>query len=634
MDAAERTLVLERWNATARDYPQRNIAELFETEAQRRPDAVAVVFGAEQVSYAELNRRANRLGRYLQARGVIPDTPIGLYLERSVEMMVALLAILKAGGAYVALDPTYRRERLALMLENADVPLLLTEKRLKDGLPDYKGTLIFLDERAEIERQSDENFASGAGIDHLAYISYTSGSTGVPKGVAIPHRGVVRLVKSGGFAQMGENEVFLQMAPVGFDASTFEIWGALLNGGRLVVMPPGTPSLEELGLALRRNSVTTLWLTAGLFHLMVDERLDDLRGLRQLLAGGDVLSPAHVRRAVGALPDCNIINGYGPTENTTFTCCHTIDRDDLEPGAIPLGRPIGNTTVYILDEAMEPVPVGAAGEMYLGGDGLAREYWRQPDLTGSNFLLNPFSKTPGARLYKSGDVGRWRADGVIEFAGRRDDQIKVSGYRIELGEIETALRQHERVRDAAVAVRERRPGSREFVAYVIAAAALEPSADELREFLRRTLPDAAIPVDYVFVEVFPLTSNGKLDRRALSDVDKPIAPPSAPPQTNLERTISALWREVIGHPDEIGVNENFFDLGGSSLRVIEVHARLERAIDRSFPLTALFQYPTIQTLSAFLDSKGHIGTDFAGINERALRQRVARAQRQELRTRK
>jgi len=635
MDEAERTLMLERWNATARDYPRRNIAELFEAEAQRRPEAVAVVFGAERISYAELNRRANRLAHYLQKRGAVPDTPIGFCLERSVEMIVALLGILKAGGAYVAFDPTYRRERLALMLENADVPLLLTEKRLRDGLPDYKGAFVYLkEERSDIDRQADENFSSGAGIDHLAYISYTSGSTGVPKGVAIPHRGVVRLVKSGGFAQMGEDEIFLQMAPVGFDASTFEIWGALLNGGCLVVMPPKTPSLEELGLALRQNSVTTLWLTAGLFHLMVDERLDDLRGLRQLLAGGDVLSPAHVRRALEALPDCKIINGYGPTENTTFTCCHAIDRADVGHGTVPLGRPIGNTTVYILDETMAPVPVGVAGELHIGGDGLAREYWRQPELTAANFVHNPFSKTPGARLYKSGDLGRWRSGGVVEFVGRTDDQVKVSGYRVELGEIETALRQHEAVRDAAVAVRERRQGRKEFVAYVIPAVNPGPSADELREFLRRTLPNAAVPVDYVLVEVFPLTSNGKVDRRALSNPAKRHAPTAAPPQTNLEHTISAVWREVIGHPDEIGLNENFFDLGGSSLRVIEAHARLERAVHRSFPLTALFQYPTIQTLSAFLDSKGNIGTDFASINERALRQRLARAQRQEMRTRK
>ncbi len=439
--------------------------------------------------------------------------------------------------------------------------------------------MLFLDEeRAEIDRQSDENFGSGAGIDHLAYLSYTSGSTGVPKGVAIPHRGVVRLVKSGGFAEMGEDEVFLQMAPVGFDASTFEIWGALLNGGRLVVMPPGTPSLEELGLALRQNSVTTLWLTAGLFHLMVDERLDDLRGLRQLLAGGDVLSPAHVRRAVEALPDCKIINGYGPTENTTFSCCHTIDLADARAG---------RNTARAADREHHGLHFGRSdGARSSGRDrrDVSRRRWSGAGVlaaTGTDggvvFCLIPSARSAGARLYKSGDLGRWRADGVIEFAGRRDDQVKVSGYRIELGEIETALRQHEKVRDAAVAVRERRPGSREFVAYVIPAARPEPSADELREFLRRTLPDAAIPVDYVFVEVFPLTSNGKVDRRALSGLGKPSARTSAPPQTNLERTISALWREVIGHPDEIGVNENFFDLGGSSLRVIEVHARLERA---------------------------------------------------------
>jgi aryl carrier-like protein len=283
---------------------------------------------------------------------------------------------------------------------------------------------------------------------------------------------------------------------------------------------------------------------------------------------------------------------------------------------------------------MRPVPVGVTGELYIGGDGLARGYWRAPELTAAFFVGNPFSKVPGARLYKSGDLTRWRADGVVEFVGRADDQVKVSGYRIELGEIETALRRHETIRDATVLARERRHGSKEFVAYIIPVATAVPAADELRTFLRRTLPDAAVPVEYVAMTAFPLTSNGKVDRRALSEPEKRPAPIIAPPQTNLEHAISAVWRDVIGHPDEIGVNENFFDLGGNSLRVIEVHARLERAVHRSFPLTALFQYPTIQMLSAFLDSKGNLGTDFAGINERALRQRVARAQRQEVRTRK
>lgn len=636
MDGAEWTPVPESWNVRAREYPARNIAELFAIEAARRPDAVAVVFGAEQVSYEDLNRRANRLARHLRGLGVVSDTPVGLCLERSVEIIVALLGILKAGGAYVALDPAYRPERLALMLENADVPLLLTEQRLRDRLPNYQGTLVCLErDRAQIDLQSEEDFSSGTGLDHLAYISYTSGSTGVPKGVAIPHLGVVRLVKSGGFAEMGEDETFLQMAPVGFDASTFEIWGALLNGGRLVVMPPQTPSLEELGEALRRNSVTTLWLTAGLFHLMVDERLEDLRGLRQLLAGGDVLSPSHVQRAVEALPNCKIINGYGPTENTTFTCCHTIDREYTGESPVPLGRPIGNTTVYVLDEAMAPVPIGITGELFIGGDGLARGYWRQPELTAAKFVADPFTKRSGARLYKSGDLARWRADGVVEFIGRADDQVKVSGYRIELGEIETALRRHESVRDAAVITRERPNGSKEFAAYVIPAKKnADLPADELRAFLRRTLPDAAIPVEYISRAAFPLTGNGKVDRRALSEVSQPHALPSVPPETDLECTISGVWREAIGHTAEMDVNENFFDLGGNSLRAIEAHARLERAIHRSFPLTALFQYPTIKSLSAFLDSKGTIGTDFAGINERALRQRVARAQRQDVRIRK
>lgn len=604
MTTAEPTPDMEDWNATARPYPRQNIAELFEEEARRRPDAVALEFGAEQLSYDALNRRANRLAHYLQRHGVAPDTPVGLCMERSVELIVTLLGILKAGGAYVALDPSYPKERLAMMLANANVALLLRDEEMR--------------ECAEIERQPDENPKSGAGLDHLAYISYTSGSTGVPKGVAIPHRGVVRLVKGGGFARMDETETFLQMAPVGFDASTFEIWGALLNGGRLVIMPPETPSLEALGAVLRTKGVTTLWLTAGLFHLMVDERIEDLRGVRQLLAGGDVLSPAHVRKAFETLPDCQLINGYGPTENTTFTCCHSITRADLDGSAVPLGKPIANTTVHILDETMAPVPIGATGELYIGGDGLARGYWREPELTATKFVAT----NAGARLYKSGDLARWRADGSVEFIGRADHQVKISGYRIELGEIETALRRHEHVRDAVVLARESGDGRKDLVAYTIPSLPLP-----LRAFLRQTLPEYLIPVDFIAMEAFPLTANGKIDRRALAACGQPHTSSSAPARTDLERVISRIWREVIGRPEEIGVEDNFFDLGGNSLRVVEAHARLTRTLQRPLPLTALFQYPTIRALSGFLGARGANGTDFAGISERALRQRAARAQR-------
>lgn len=633
MSTTEQTPVPAEWNATARPYPQQNIAELFEAETKRRPEAVALEFGSEKVSYEDLNRRANQLAHHLRAQGVGPDTPIGLCLERSAELIVALLGILKAGGAYVALDPSYPIERLALMLANAQVPLLLSDERLRERLPDYKSAfLLFEKERETIERRPTENLSSGAGLDHLAYISYTSGSTGVPKGVAIPHRGVVRLVKSSDFARMDETETFLQMAPVGFDASTFEIWGALLNGGRLVVMPPETPSLDDLGSTLRTKGVTTLWLTAGLFHLMVDERINDLCGLHQLLAGGDVLSPTHVRKAVEALPDCQLINGYGPTENTTFTCCHSIGAADLGGGALPLGRPIGNTTVHVLDEAMAPVLVGAIGELYIGGDGLARGYWRQPELTAAKFVADRFSPDPGAKLYRSGDLARWRADGVVEFIGRVDDQVKVSGYRIELGEIETALRRQEGVRDAAVLAVERGPDRKDLVAYFIATAGPRPSPSDLRAFLRQTLPDYMIPVDFIAVEAFPLTGNGKVDRRALANRGQHHASSSAPPRTDLERTISTIWSEVIGRADEIGVDDNFFDLGGNSLRVVEAHARLSRTLQRPLPLTALFQFPTIRALSGFLDAKGDHGTDFAGISDRALRQRAARAQRRDART--
>lgn len=618
----------------ARDYGPLNIAQLFEAEAARRREAVALVFQEERVSYGDLNRRANRFAHYLRESGVRRETPVALCLERSVELIVALLGILKAGGAYVALDPTYPKERLALMLANADVPLLITAERLRDRLPDFGGRFIlFQQESATFERQPEENLASSAGLDDLAYISYTSGSTGAPKGVAIPHRGVVRLVKAGGFARMDETETFLQMAPVGFDASTFEIWGALLNGGRLVIMPPQTPSLEELSSALRRHGVTTMWLTAGLFHLMVDERLEDLRGLRQLLAGGDVLSPAHVRKAFEALPDCQLINGYGPTENTTFTCCHRVTRGDLDGRPIPLGRTIGHTSVHILSERMEAVQVGEIGQLYIGGDGLARGYWREPELTAARFVQDPFSYSPAARLYKSGDLARWRDDGVVEFIGRADDQVKISGYRIELREIEAALRRHEGVRDAAVLATERGHAGKQIVTYFIPVGSPVPGACELRAFLRHTLPDYMLPVEFVAMESLPLTENGKVDRRALTKHSHTQPSPSAPPQSEMERSISAIWRDVIGHPHEIGVDDNFFDLGGNSLRIVEVHARLERTLQASLPLTALFQYPTVRSLAGFLAIKGASGTDIAAVTERALRQRAARAQRREARAR-
>ncbi len=350
-----------------------------------------------------------------------------------------------------------------------------------------------------------------------------------------------------------------------------------------------------------------------------------------MLAGGDVLSPAHVGKALAALPGCQLINGYGPTENTTFSCCHTIQPADLDRGAIPLGSPIGHTSVHILDEAMQHCPIGATGEIYLGGDGLALGYWRQPELTEAKFIADPFSSQPGARLYRSGDLGRWRDDGVVEFLGRADEQVKVSGYRIELGEIETALRRHSTVSDAAVIAPVRAAGHKEIVACVIPAVSAEVKPEELRAFLRQTLPDYMIPADFVVLSAFPLTGNGKVDRRALAQHAEPRAPATNPPRTEMERRVAAVWSEVIGRTGEINIDANFFDVGGNSLRAVEVHARLSREITRDFPLTALFQFPSIRNLAVFLDSEPTDGTDFADISDRALRQRAARARRRNAR---
>jgi len=462
----ERKTVVTEWSGTRTSYPRdASIPEIFEEQARLTPSAVAVVFGNAQVSYDELNRRSNRLARRLQKLGVGRDVPVGVCLERSVEMVTALLGILKAGGAYVPVDPAYPAERLSFLIDDAGAPVILTQTRLKNCRFDPAEVLCL--DAEEFANEEDTDLACPVRADDLAYLTYTSGSTGTPKGVAVPHRAVVRLVKGTAYASLSTSEIFLQLAPLSFDASTFEIWGPLLNGGKLVVMPPAQPSLEDIGRAIRQHGVTTLWLTSGLFNAMVDERLPDLRSLRQLLAGGDVLSVPHVRKALRALTTTRLINGYGPTESTTFACCHTIAPGTASDRPIPIGKPIANTTAYILDAKLQPVPIGVAGELFIGGDGLARGYWRRPELTAEKFISDPFNTEPDARLYQTGDLARWHDDGTIEFLGRADSQVKVRGFRIELGEIENALKQQTDVLDAAVISREDAPGDKRLVAYVV-----------------------------------------------------------------------------------------------------------------------------------------------------------------------
>lgn len=613
--AEERQQLLQEWNCTRTAYPrERCIHELFEEQAACNADAVAVELEQTRLTYGQLNGRANRLAHQLRAAGVGPDTLVTLCTERSLEMIIALLAILKAGGAYVPLAPEYPAERLAFMLADTQSPVLLTQRHLVARLPAHRARVILLDapEIAPADSRPTTNPVGNVRAENLAYVMYTSGSTGRPKGTTIPHRGVVRLVKNTDFADLSAGEVFLQFAPISFDASTLEIWAPLLNGGRLVLMPPGANSLEELGRVIQQHCVTTLWLTAGLFNVMVDERLEDLKSLRQLLAGGDVLSVPHVRKALAGLPGCRLINGYGPTESTTFTCCHTITPADLRAAAIPIGRPIANTQVYLLDGQRQPVPVGVPGELYIGGDGLARDYLNQPELTREKFVPHPFSDQAGAVLYRTGDLCKYRADGIIEFLGRMDQQVKIRGFRIELEEIETVIKQDSRVREAVVVAREFAPGDKRLVAYYVRAGTDLLTGEQLREYLRPRLPDYMLPAAYVPLDSLPLNPNGKVDRVQLP---APVLATSelgalrVRPRTPIEEIIATTWAEVLG-VEQVGVQDNFFVLGGHSLQTIQIIDRLSRA-GLGLTLEQILQHQTVAALAAVVDTKRALesGTD-------------------------
>jgi aspartate racemase len=517
-------------------------------------------------------------------------------MERSLDMVVGLLGILKAGGAYVPLDPSYPKERLAFMLEDTQAPVLLTQQHLIESLPEQGARVVCLDRDWKIiSREKEDNPVSTTSANNLAYVMYTSGSTGRPKGVSVIHRGVVRLVKGTNYAELTEKEVFLQFAPLSFDASTFEIWAPLLNGAKLVVFPPHTPSLKELGQVIRQSHVTTLWLTSALFQLMVQDHIESLSGVKQLLAGGDVLSLPHVKRVLKKLPGCRLINAYGPTENTTFTCCYSMTFPEQVGDSVSIGTPIANTQVYILDSHLNPVPIGVSGELCIGGDGLARGYFNHPELAAEKFIPHPFSNEPGARLYKTGDLARYFPDGTIEFLGRMDHQVKIRGYRIELGEIETILEEHSRIGQAVVVGREETRGDKRLVGYVVPNGAPAPDTSELRSFVQRKLPDYMVPSAFVFLDALPLTPSGKVDRRALPALDQSrpeLEIPFVAPRTPLEESMAKIWAELL-KVEKVGVHDNFFALGGHSLLATQVISRVRDAFHAEVFLPSLFEKPTL-----------------------------------------
>ncbi|RKG76773.1 amino acid adenylation domain-containing protein, partial [Corallococcus exercitus] len=592
LTGVERQRILVEWNNTAVASPTDVPVHVhFAQQAQRTPHAVALVLGDDSLTYAQLDARANQLAHHLRALGIVPGARVGLAVERSFEMVTALLAILKVGAAFVPVDRNAPMERIASLLEDADVHVIVTHQPLASLLP-ASGTRVWLDAQRDVIAAMPTH-APDVCVDGeaLAYVMFTSGSTGRPKGVCVPHRGITRLVLGNSFMRFGPDEVWLQAAPVAFDASTLEIWGALLHGAKLVLAPPHSLSLEELATQLRHHRVTSLWLTAALFEQMALHQGEALAGVRQVLAGGDVLPAARVREHLARISEgTTLLNGYGPTENTTFSATFTLRRDTVVNGAVPIGRPLSNSTAYVLDAHLRPVPVGVAGEVYVGGQGLAWGYLNRPDLSAERFVPHPFASTPGERLYRTGDKARWREDGTLDFLGRVDFQVKVRGFRIELGEVEAALRSVTGVNEAVVVARGTDSDKR-LVGYVTAREGQVLDSEALKASLKQRLPEYMVPSALLVLEALPLNANGKVDRKVLPEpVDMPRA--FVAPRTPTEEQLAALFAEVL-RVERIGLQDDFFALGGHSLLATQLVSRVRATFAVELPLRALFESPTV-----------------------------------------
>ena len=596
----ERHRVLVEWNATRVDFPrEKTVAQLFEEQAARRLSAIAVECGEARLTYLELDQRSNQLAHYLQKLGVGPDVLVAVALDRSIEMIVAWVGILKAGGAYVPLDPAHPKARLASLLEDCGARVLLTRDELWRKLELIEPglhTLCLDRDWAEVARVENTAVPGTASAEHLAYVSFTSGSTGVPKGVCIPHRAVVRLVVNTNYVQLGAADVVAQISNCAFDASTFEVWGALLNGARLQIFPPQLVlASKEFRRELQRTGITAMFVTSALFNQLTQEEPGIFSSVRNLLVGGDAVNPRRVADVLRNAPPGRLLNGYGPTECTTFAVCHDLRDVHENDRTVPIGRPIANTEAFVLDGNGQPMPIGVLGELYLGGDGLARGYLNRPELTAEKFVPHPFSSEPGARLYRTGDIVRYRPDGVLDFIGRNDHQVKVRGFRVEPGEIEVVLAGHPNVRECVVSVAAEPNGDKRLIAHIAPKASPEPAVEELRDYLRTRLPEYMIPSAFLFVRDIPLNANGKLDRAALPAPDLARSRSDArfaAPREATEVQLAEIWEELLS-TRPIGLADNFFELGGHSLLALRLLARVEKRMGKALPIAALFQSPTL-----------------------------------------
>ncbi|MBB4962604.1 non-ribosomal peptide synthetase [Micromonospora polyrhachis] len=631
LGAATEATLRNTWNATRRRYPREaSIPEVFSARVAEDPDAAALLIGDRTVSYAELHRDSDRLARALIQHGVTPEAPVAVLLPRGETLVQALLAILKAGGAYLPVDPAAPPARVAAMLTRSGTRLLLTTAETATRAAAIVATAVegaagivatAGHDPGPVRMLTVDALSAAAGPPgppppvrihplQLAYVMHTSGSTGLPKGVGITHRGVLRLVTGPDFARLGPGERLLQLAPTAFDASTWEIWGALLTGAAAVVAPPDPVDLATLTTLLRSGRVTIAFLTAGLFHQLVEEDVGALAQVRQLLTGGDVIDPDAVRATLRARGGLSLVDAYGPTENTTMTSCHVLHDPDQVGDRVPIGRPVPHTSVHVLDPTGRAVPIGVAGELYTGGDGLARGYLGDPAVTARSFVPDP--EVPGERLYRTGDLVRWRADGVLEFLGRRDDQVKIRGFRVEPGEVETILRAHPEVTAAVVCVRGD-GAERHLAGYVTPAEGTALAGERVRDFLSARLPHYLVPATVTVLDRLPLTVNGKVDRAALPVPDVPgRAPVGAGPSSPTEQRLAELWSRLLPgarQPAGIGRETSFFALGGNSLTVTRMMFRIRETFGVDCGLDEFYRAPTLSATAAAIDAAtGATGT--------------------------
>ncbi len=603
----ERHQILNEWNNTTTEYPDQCLHELFEIQAKQNPEKVAVSSDKGHLNYQELNSKSNQIARHLRKLGVSPNSPVGILMERSNLMTTGILGILKAGGAYLPLDLSYPSDRLQYMLEDARVNVILTTLENFPHLPKTTAQVICLDSDWErIAAESPENLENVNQSADLAYIIYTSGSTGKPKGTLIPHRAVNRLVFNTNYVQIDSTDRIAHISNVSFDAATFELWGALLHGAELIVLHKDLVlSPTEFIAHLRKQKISTMFLTTALFNLLSRENPNAFQTLKTLMFGGESCDPATVRRVLEHNPPERLLHVYGPTETTTFATWHHIRSVPPEAQTIPIGRPIANTAIYILDSNMNPVPVGVPGEIFIGGDGLANGYLNRPQLNEEKFVSVSAGKISddNLRLYRTGDIARYLPDGNIEFIGRKDNQIKLRGFRIELGEIESALNSHPDIKDAIVLLAESN-GEKKLVGYFVSESAL--ATGHLREFLKQKLPEFMIPALFIEVAQLSLNPNGKIDRRQLPDLTELTTDSGAATAVatdELELKLTWIWQKVLGL-NSVSLQDNFFECGGHSLIAVRLFSEIEKTLGCQLPLATLFQSPTIEQLANLIRQGG------------------------------